>query len=250
MTGKEKIQAVVDIINEERRRIIKGSVVEISSETLSNKGLSFEDQQQVLDLLAKDKKWIRYTFEYFSGRKVETIVDRLKPDLIRLMPVKIFTKQSEEPLIYTIEVLENYGRRNNPAAKKKTATKIAVNVADSPTHEVSLLLKRNTLRLFVDKKPSLVVKKFKTKKANNIIAYWNLQLHKGNYLSKEDMHIRAKSKVKDLPKTMGIKGLLADYFIDIDSKSERLRLPKEPAVLSREELESLLAYVNRISKEN
>jgi hypothetical protein len=113
MTGKEKIKTVVDIISEEHERIVTGNVVEISSSTFASKGLTVDDQLKVLDVLTNDKR-IRYTFPYFSSRKVETIADRLKPDLIRLMPKGVRPKQSEEPFVYTIEVLDSFGVENTP----------------------------------------------------------------------------------------------------------------------------------------
>lgn len=116
--------------------------------------------------------------------------------------------------------------------------------------EVSLRLKGKTLRLFINDTPSVVVKKFKSKNANNIRAYFELQRCRGTYLTKEDMKIhlrKAKSNVKDIPKTMGITGLLADYFIDIDSKRQMLRIPKQ-ILIPQEELEILLDYVKRISE--
>jgi len=129
MTGKEKIQAVIDTINEERQRVVTDTAVEIYSRTLADKGLSLNEQQQVLDVLSDDKKWIKYTSEYISEAKTATIVDRLKPDLIRLMPKSLRSKQAEELFLYTIEILENYGRRSNPAATKKPTTKTTSNVA-------------------------------------------------------------------------------------------------------------------------
>jgi len=108
MNREEKIQTVVDTISEEYRRIVTGNTIRISSDVFGDKGLTFDDQQQVLDFLANDKKWIKYTSYYLSGIKTKTIVDRLKPDLIRLVPpVSKVIKQPEESFVYTIEVLES-----------------------------------------------------------------------------------------------------------------------------------------------
>lgn len=149
MNREEKIQTVIDTISEEYRRVVTGNIIKISSDTFGNKGLTFEDQQQVLDFLSNDKKWIKYTSYYLSGIKVRTIVDRLKPDLIRLVPpVSKVIKQPEESFVYTIEVLESKSdnalhraslRNSEPETINAKNTKQLVSIKLTYSPETSLI---------------------------------------------------------------------------------------------------------------
>lgn len=60
MTGQEKIQVIVDEIAGAYDELVTGNVVSISSSLLESKGLSLNEQRQCLDILAKDKKIIKY----------------------------------------------------------------------------------------------------------------------------------------------------------------------------------------------
>lgn len=61
MTGKEKIQAVIEGINDKYQGLVTGNVVLLHSGNLGQRGLEMHEQKQVLDILAKDKKVIKYT---------------------------------------------------------------------------------------------------------------------------------------------------------------------------------------------
>ncbi len=61
MTGKEKIQAVVEDINNKYQGLVTGNTVLIYSGNLEERGLLLHEQKQVLDILANDKKAIKYT---------------------------------------------------------------------------------------------------------------------------------------------------------------------------------------------
>lgn len=63
MTGKEKIQVVVEDINNKYQGLVTGKTVLIYSGNLEERGLHLHEQQQVLDILANDKKAIKYTAE-------------------------------------------------------------------------------------------------------------------------------------------------------------------------------------------
>ena len=240
MTGKEKIQAVIDTINEERQRVVTNTVVEIYSRTLTDKGLSFSEQQQVLDVLADDRKWIKYTSEYISEAKTATIVDRLKPDLIRLMPKSLRGKQTEELFLYTIEILENYGRRGNHAAKKKAVTKNTDSPVLSQTYEVTLRLNSKTLNLYIGTAKSVPLKRFKTKKSNIHKAYHALQNSKGRSLTREQMGIgNIKSEVDDIVKSMNLEKVFTlANFIDVDMQNQTLKIPLKTEITA-EKLEIL-----------
>jgi len=61
MTGKEKIQAVIEEINNKYQGLVTGNTVLLHSGNLEERGLQLHEQQQVLDILANDKKAIKYT---------------------------------------------------------------------------------------------------------------------------------------------------------------------------------------------
>ncbi len=61
MTGKEKMQAVIEEINNKYQGLVTGNTVLLHSGNLEERGLQMHEQQQVLDILANDKKAIKYT---------------------------------------------------------------------------------------------------------------------------------------------------------------------------------------------
>jgi hypothetical protein len=61
MTGKEKIQAIVEEINNKYQGLVTGNVILLHSGNLEERGLQLHEQTQVLDILANDKKAIKYT---------------------------------------------------------------------------------------------------------------------------------------------------------------------------------------------
>lgn len=61
MTGKEKVQAVIEEINNKYQGLVAGNTVLLHSGNLEERGLQLHEQQQVLDILANDKKAIKYT---------------------------------------------------------------------------------------------------------------------------------------------------------------------------------------------
>ena len=245
MTGKQKIQTVTKIITQESKNLISGNTIEVSSDTLEEAGVSIDEQTQVLDVLANSTKPLRYTAvpTYKSAADIDPATRYWvkQTALLQSEPEQSLLDRLLKSCTYTIEVLDSA----EPNATKNI--KEASTFGENPVYQVSLQLKGKLLRLYIDDTPSEVVKKFKSKKANNIRAYFELQHSRGSYLTKEEMHIVGKSVVKDLPKTMGIAGLLADYFIEIDSKGQRLKIPKT-VPMSQADLEILLGYVKRKSQ--
>ena len=61
MTGKEKIQAVVEEINNKYQGLVTGNIVTVYSGNLEAKDIKLAEQKQILDILANDKKVIKYT---------------------------------------------------------------------------------------------------------------------------------------------------------------------------------------------
>jgi hypothetical protein len=93
------------------------------------------------------------------------------------------------------------------------------------------------------------VKKFDSTSNNNFKASRQLLRHRGHFLSKPDMAIMTKSPVKDLPKQMGLKGELADYFVELDTENEKLRL-LDNVEIPHEDLSNFIDFVKRNFKKN
>lgn len=108
--------------------------------------------------------------------------------------------------------------------------------------EVSLKLTGTTLWFCIYDAPIIEVRALKNAKNNNVQFYRDLQKHRGHYRSKEDMGIKAKSDIRNLPKTIGITGPLLKHFIEMDTKNQKLRIPSK-VELPHSEVEKLVAYV-------
>lgn len=116
MTGKEKIQAVVEDINNAYQGLVAGNVVVLHSGNLEQRGLQMHEQKQVLDILAKDKKVIKYTAknEYESRADIHPRdqVDILDGSFDELEANEMFDRVLEQQL-YTVEVLSAFAALAN-----------------------------------------------------------------------------------------------------------------------------------------
>jgi hypothetical protein len=113
MTGKEKIQAVIEAINDEYQGLITGKVVTIYSGNLGQKGVSFDEQKQVLDTLATDKKVIKYT----AKKQYESRADIHPRDQVDVFEGSMDSLEADETfddilaqLEYRVEVLSGFDR--------------------------------------------------------------------------------------------------------------------------------------------
>ncbi len=138
----------------------------------------------------------------------------------------------------------------------------ATQTPDSPIHTsantepvvsndiVALSIKGRVLWLLVNQQYAHKVKRFDSKANNNFKACRELLRHRNAFLDKGGMGILdAKSKIKDLPKTMGLKGQLVDYFVDLDLENGRLRL-MDKVQISHDDLPSLIIFVKHNFQEN
>ena len=124
---------------------------------------------------------------------------------------------------------------------------------DSPTVksaelDVTLVLKGQILSLYVNGSKRTEVKIFKNKKGDNYNACDALTHNKGRYLDKKALGAKGTSAIKDLPKTMGISGKLARYFIERDKENQKLKMA-DKVRLTESELEILLAEVKQNYKQ-
>lgn len=73
MTGKEKVQAVIEAVNNAYQGLISGNIIILHSGNLEERGLQLHEQKQVLDILADDKKVIKYVAknEYESRADID-----------------------------------------------------------------------------------------------------------------------------------------------------------------------------------
>lgn len=111
MTGKEKIQAVVEDINNAYQGLVTGNVIVLHSGNLEQRGLQMHEQKQVLDILANNKKAIKYTAknEYKDRAEIHPRdqVDILDGSFDELEANEMFDRVLEQQL-YTVEVLSAF----------------------------------------------------------------------------------------------------------------------------------------------
>lgn len=112
MTGQEKIQAVVDDINNAYQGLVTGNEVTVYSGNLEQRGLRLNEQKQVLDILVKDKKVIKYT----AKPTFESQADIPSSDQVDVYdvasdvgstPEEMFAEMLEQ-LDYKVEVLSGF----------------------------------------------------------------------------------------------------------------------------------------------
>lgn len=113
MTGKEKIQAVVEDINNKYQGLVTGNTVLLHSGNLEERGLQLHEQQQVLSILAKDKKVIKYIAksEYESRADIHPRdqVDILEVSMDEAEANDMFDKLLEQQQ-YQVDVLPTFAK--------------------------------------------------------------------------------------------------------------------------------------------
>lgn len=139
----------------------------------------------------------------------------------------------------------------NVTLPQETPSEVTVNV-DRPanlsqskqTHTVSLRLQQRTLRLYIDgNKESYPIIKFKTTSGNNFKACNALCKRKKRILSRDDLGLTAaKTTVKDMPKTMGITGLLQQHFLTFNTEHQTMFM-NDNVKMDADEKENLVKYV-------
>jgi|GEM_PF-2513485 len=111
MTGKEKLQAVIEDINDKYQGLITGNVVILHSGNLGQRGLEMHEQKQALDILTKDRKVIKYTAknEYKDRAEIHPRdqLDVFEGSMDQLEADEMFDQILEQQL-YTIEVLPTF----------------------------------------------------------------------------------------------------------------------------------------------
>jgi hypothetical protein len=111
MTGKEKVQAVIEEINNKHQGLVTGNTVLLHSGNLEERGLQMHEQKQVLDILANDKKVIKYTAknEYDDRASIHPRdqVDILEVSLDEAEANDMFDKLLEQQQ-YQVEVLPTF----------------------------------------------------------------------------------------------------------------------------------------------
>lgn len=111
MTGKEKIQAVVEDINNKYQGLVAGNTILLYSGNLEERGLHLHEQQQVLDILANDKKAIKYSAknEYDSRADIHPRdqVDILEVSMDEAEANDMFDRLLEQQQ-YQVQVLPSF----------------------------------------------------------------------------------------------------------------------------------------------
>lgn len=128
LKGSEKIQAVVDEIDNEYQGLITGNVVAVASGTFENKGLSLDEQKQVLDILAKVKKVIKYqaikNYETEDDIDPQTRVDAMEVAAWDAVPEYLIFERLLASLTYKIEVLDGFDELTSEKQNPETQYQI------------------------------------------------------------------------------------------------------------------------------
>lgn len=113
MTGKEKIQAVIEDINDKYQGLVTGNTVLLHSGNLQERGLQLHEQKQVLDILMQDKKVIKYTAKNEYKDRSE-IHPRDQVDIHEVAMDEMHADEMFDDLLaqlrYSIEVLPTFAK--------------------------------------------------------------------------------------------------------------------------------------------
>ncbi len=177
-------------------------------------------------------------------------------DVVQFYEVSVNAKKFASYYLETIKKAETYidayikQRVSNDKISAKSTDKVQSQkeqeryVSDT-TYTISLRLIQRTLILYIhDNKTNIRVKYFKTKSGNNLNACQVLCGRKKRHLTKEELGIKeAKSTVKDLGNTLGLKGPLRELFYVFDTKAQTALL-NDTVKINGVELENLVKYCN------
>ena len=109
-------------------------------------------------------------------------------------------------------------------------------------HHIALGIKGRILWLLVNKQYTQKVTRFDSKANYNFKACRELLRRRNSYLDKESMGIAGKSKLTDVLKSAGLKGLLAEHFVDYDKTNNKIRLLDNVSI-THEDLANLIKFV-------
>jgi hypothetical protein len=107
--------------------------------------------------------------------------------------------------------------------------------------KLNLTIKGKTMWLLINGEARTEVKKFDSKNTNNFRACTRLLNKRGYPLGVEGMAIAPKSRITDLPKTMGLVGVLADLFVDVDTRNKKITILKD-VQLQADDLPALVDF--------
>lgn len=247
MTGKEKIQAFIDLIDEVHKELIVGNTITIESYMPEKKGITLEEQAQILEILSDDYQIIKYT----AHKNYDSIDDIPEDEKVALREVEAMTvypldfllEEAAKQITYTIEILKNFNSYTNTDKHSTDNSQVDVNnIAKlTLTGKISKLTFNGT---------TYTLHKFRSKSDGNYIVFKSLMAQPDKPLTKEELGApKMSTKVKDIPKTMGFKSELKDIFFSVDSESQTLMLhPKKS--LTEEEVVVILDLVNSKKAEN
>ena len=101
MTGKEKVQLVLDVIKKKYEELISGNVINVGSYEIYQ--LSIDEQKEVLDILVKNKQI------NFEATSVYSSFDDIEPkDILEANEIASIADTTEEEQIDELLKLQNY----------------------------------------------------------------------------------------------------------------------------------------------
>lgn len=112
MTGEEKIQALIGLVNNAYQSLVRGNIIELHSADMEKAGLKLDEQALALDVLANE-----YNCITFTSRKVYESYDDIEPhelgELAEIaydidIPHERLIEETLARRIYTISVLSTF----------------------------------------------------------------------------------------------------------------------------------------------
>lgn len=242
MTGEEKINAVISLINSELSKLIRGRVISLDSSQIENIGIDLNEQAIVLEVLAQEYKCITYKTNIpFKNER-----DFSPTDLLDITEISMQGMNTLESVKSGYFDMREYDIEVKPEFVNLVQTIDEDNVSTTATREyaeISLDKAKRVLRISYGGL-SRNLKHFKSAKNANYVFMSNLLLRPNETLDRNELGLtKQRSRVKDLPKTAGFDGPLKAIFFDIDSKHQTINFHNKKN-LSSVEAEIVSSYVN------
>lgn len=242
MTGKEKIQAFIDLIDKAHKELVIGNTVTLESYLPEKAGITLKEQAQILEMLSNDRQIINYTAQK-DFESIDDIPDDVRAELVELetmidYPLQYLLEDCANQITYTIEILESFDSHEvaDKYSTEKTQESAESNIATLYLIEKVIKLTYNGVKI--------TVYDMKSKNTDGFKVFESLMSHPETPLDKEELGVPNKrSAVKDIPKTIGFTGELKKAFFSVDSTRQTLMLHPQVS-LTRDKAETIFALVN------
>lgn len=239
LTGKDKIQVVINMIDDEYQGLVSGNTVTLYSGNIEAKGIKLKEQKQILDLLENDKKVIKYTakksFDSVADIPTQDQVDiyDIAPDIGRSTD-EMFDEILEQ-LDYKIEVLDAFHEMTGKKVeyRRKTEQEIYRKQAELESRI------RKTLNFFLDM----------TDNQQQVFEISTEDSEHNGLTFEQTKELIVKMQSEDYYTVLQIPDNDKGYFVVEFSKSHLKWLQEHDEIIKRQQnLELLPQYVLRVCK--